>query len=1010
MYISELCTKRPVFASVVNLIIILLGLLSYSRLEIRESPNIDNPVIMVTSLFVGADASYMEKNVTNVLEQRLRSIKNLDHFSSTSSDGKSAISMIFNIDADMNEAMTDITSQISQAKPYLPSDMDPPQASQVNADNFPVMWLAVSSIQHTSLQLTNIISNQLLPALQRIPSVGSATIYGGSDYSIQIEPIPLKLYALKLAPLDLVRAVQSQNQDFPAGVLETESKNFVLKLKGSLSSAEDFQNIIISYNNGQLVRLKDVANVSLKAQEATTIFRYNDKNSIAIGIVKQSSASSLDLVKEVYALLEKTDNTLPKGIKVDVALNGSESLQQSVDAVFRSIFEALVLVGVVVYLFLGSWRLALVPFVAIPVSLIGSLILIKACGFSINIFSLLAMVLAIGLVVDDAIVMLENIYRHYEEGMTANDATLKAIKEITSAIIAMTITLAAVFLPIGFIQGFLGKLFIEFAWTLAFCVLVSGFVALTFTPMLCSRLIGANHNISFVSAQFNKFVYYVEEIYIKYIHIMLHNKMRFAFIIIGSITLLVLCYSYIDKSFSPIEDVGYFQIKMTGPDGATLQQTDVALKKVEAALKEVNDIAGYLSIGGWGGSANAGFVFVKLKDFAVRENKQQQTVSDLNKILKSIPEMNITAINPTSIFANATYDIEFDLKSTDFTLLNQSAVMFVQNLTQSPVFQGPDKQISATIPFLSFIIDREKAYNYQVDFQNIGDTIKYALAGYNIGTFNLLGEIYNCYIQYGLSDRNQLEDISKVYLKSSSGKMFAVTNFAKLSQGVGPQSYTHYNGDNSIRIFSGLSNGATLTDAIKNITKIAQDNLTQSVTLEFRGQIERLQQNNSQIITTFLLALLFIYLVLCAQFESFKDPLIILCSVPFSITGALVALYLAGNNLNIYSNIGVVTLIGLITKNALMIIEFANQILDEHKMSFEEAIIASCRLRFRPILMTTMATIFGAIPFVTATGAGSEARNSIGLTIVGGMSVGTLFTFFVIPLLYYMFSSRKKMQ
>ena len=1003
MLISELCTRRPVFASVLNLIIILLGVLCYSKLEIRESPNIENPIVVVQSTFAGADASYMEKNVTNIIEQQIPTVKNIDHFTSTSANQTSQIVIFFKLDADLNKAVNDVNSAVAKVSNLLPENMQAPQVSQVNGDNFPVIWLSGASDKYNNMQLTNIMKKQIVPVLQRIASVGSVMIYGGNDYAILVEPIPEKLYQFKLLAVDLHRAIQVQSQDYPSGILETNSKNFVIKLSGALDNVEGFENIVVLNSPSGLVKLKDVANVSLKPLDAQSFTRYNGNNSIAIGIVKKAGASAINLIDDVEKSLASLSKLIPEGIKLQIAHNTVESLQGSVNAVYRSIFEALVLVALVVYLFLGSFRMSLIPFVAIPISLIGSLIFIKICGFSINIFSLLAMVLAIGLVVDDAIVMLENIYRHYEGGQTPFDASISAIKEITFAIVVMTITLAAVFLPIGFIDGYLGKLFIEFAWTLAFCVLVSGFVALTLTPMLARYLITDNLKPSGISQKFNSYIHYIENKYLVSLEYLLVHKKQFILICIATVSLLIWSFMTIHKAFSPVEDNGFFFVKLNGPDGSTLDSTRGAVEKVESIIKSTPEINGYFSIGGFGNLPNNGFIFVRLQDWALRSKSQAVIIEEINSKLKLIPDMNISALNPTNAFSNGMYDVEFDLVGDNFDSIDKASVAVIKKLKgETNVFQGPDKTVSNSIPSISVVIDRDKAYSYNVPLDSIGTNLQYLISDQIVATFRMAGETYNCYIIYGRENRDKISDLDKIFIKSSdNSNIFSLANFADIKETITAQSYNHYNARSVVSIYSGLKNKVPLSNAINIVNNIAKDDLPDDVSLEFRGQIERLENNNSQVLLTFLLALLFIYLVLSAQFESFTDPLIILFSVPFSIVGALLLLIITGNNLNIYSNIGLITLIGLVTKNAIMIVEFANQ-LREKALSVHDALIESCRLRFRPIIMTSMATIFGAIPFILATGAGAEARNAIGITVFGGMLIGTIFTLFIIPNIYFL--------
>ena len=1009
MLFSEVCIRRPVFASVLNILVILFGILAYLRMEVRESPNIEIPLINITSTYPGSDASYMEQNVTNVLETVVRSLAGLDYFTSSSSAGRSTISLYFKFGTDIHNALNDTRAIVANVGSKLPLDLISPSVAQLQTDAFPVLWIAASSDRYDGMALTNIISKEIVPEFEKISTVASVKLYGSRDYTLYIEPYPEKLYSYNLTPIELEKAIKTQTIDYPAGLLRTEDKNFVLSINSALNKVEEFENIIVKRTkNKNLVLLKDVAKVSLKPLNESTIVRYNGSNAIAIGIIRKPGSNLLDLSNDVKMTLDRLKNSIESGIKLVISVNTADSLQESISSVYQTLFEAVFLVAFIVYLFMGSVRLSIIPLITIPVSLIGAFSLMKLFGFSINLFSLFALVLAIGLVVDDAIVVLENIYRRREDGVAAFESSILALREITFAVLVMTITLVAVFLPVGFIQGIIGELFIEFAWTLAFAVLVSGFVALTLTPMLSSKLLKDDVKINnILTTNFNKLLHRVEDVYLRYLEYFFNNKMKFFAIAAGSIIIMVWGFIRVEKTFDPTVDTGFFQVKIAGTEGSTLNNTEAAMTKTTKLLRATPEVSGVFTINGFGGSDNQGFSFTKLKNVKERKRRQPEILDELNKQFRNITEAKVGAFNPISSFSQGNYDIEFNIVGDDFESIDKYSEIFIEAMLKDKAFLNPERVINTSVPSLNIVVDRNKAYLSGVSMDNIGSSLQYLIASKQVGTFMLKGESYGSYLRYDPDKINKVNDLVKIYLKNSEGLMMSLANFVKIKEEPSVAAYTHKDGRSIINIFSSFGNIQDLTLIANHIKDIAKDILPPELKIEFTGQIKEMANNNIQMLATFLLALAFIYLLLAAQFESFKDPLLILCSVPFSITGALLALIMGGSSLNLYSNIGIITLIGLVTKNAIMIVEFANQQITLNGVEFKAAIVNSCKLRFRPILMTSFATILGSVPLILASGSGSEARNSIGLTIIGGMIVSTVFTIFVIPILYYLFSSKK---
>ncbi|WPY00822.1 Efflux RND transporter permease subunit [Candidatus Trichorickettsia mobilis] len=1005
MSLSEICIKRPVFATVLSLVIITLGIIFFTKLQIRGMPDIDPPIITVIANYEGANALYMEQQVTTRIEKALKTVKDIDFISSQSSVGESIITLSFNLSADIEVALNDVRSKVSDISNLLPEDMKAPAVAKMDSDNFPSLWLSVNSDQYDQLELTKITEDRIRSVLERLPSVGRIVMHGAKYYTMRIEPDFVQMYQHQIAPSDIVDAVTKQNKDYPAGVIKTEVRDFIVKLNGRLSLAQEFENIILKSDNNNLLKLNNVAKVHLAPDENDTILRYNGSRSMAIGIVKQSKANEIELSNDVRTALQKISKNLPPSIKIEVAHDRAIPINASIKAVFITIFEALILVIIVVYLFLSSIRITLIPFVTIPVSLIGTFTVMHFFGFSINSFTLLAMVLAIGLVVDDAIVMLENIFRHYELGKSKIEAALSAAAEIRFAIIAMTITLAAVFLPVGFIDGFMGKLFIEFAWTLAFCVLFSGFVALTLTPMMASKMISDSHKSDSLPIWLTKFNYYLkysQTKYSYYLNFALDHQKQLLMIIALSIATLTISLILVNKTFSPEEDNGFLQVMFTGSEGSNKKQAEQVVIQAEQIFKSYKDILGFFAVIWEGSSA---FAFVPLKDWSIRSKSANELRQDLNKKLDRIPGMSIFAMNPNPMGRGGSgKQIEFNLQTlSEYDTIDQLSKKFIEKMKQNPLFENIERDFKSSTPTLDVMIDRDKAYFYGVSLDNIGSTIQYLIAGKPIGDFMIGNDVYDVILQYKLNDRNNVNHLEEILVKAKNNQMIPLAVVTQITEKITVKSYWHYNNAKSITISTDLTNKSNVKGAIKAINAIAEELLDNSDnTLEYLGEVKQMQESESNSIFTFLLALVFIYLVLAAQFESFFDPLLILVAVPFSITGGVLALLIAGDSINMYSNIGLITLIGLVTKNSIMIVEFTNQ-LRERGVQIRAAVLQAAELRLRPILMTSCATICGSIPLIFADGAGAAARNSIGLVIAGGMIIGTLFTIFVIPMLYYKF-------
>lgn len=1007
MNIIDTCIKRPVFATVISLMLIIIGLISFKKIDIRGIPDIDFPIVSISANYLGADAKYMEKNITEIIEKSINNIKDIDFVTSSSSTGNSNITVTMKMNSDIDQAVNDIRSRIADISDKFPNDMAIPTVSKQDMDAWPTLWLAVSSDYYSQQELTEIVNVKLKTEFEKLATIGNVMVVGDRKYTILIKPDPLKLLKYKINASDIEQLVKVQNQDYPIGKLDGKNKSYLLSMNSSLNKLEEFRNIIIKSNNNSLLRLKDIASIELTSPDLSSIIRFNSNNALGIGLIRQASTNILELSAEVQQELPNILKNLPDNIQVITAYDAAIPINATIKSVYLTFFEAIFLVTLVVYLFLKNFRTALIILTTIPISLIATFSVMYLFGFSINKFTLLAMILAIGLVVDDAIVMIENIIRYIEKGMSKLEASFKAANEIGFAIIAMTLTLAAVYLPIGFIEGFIGKLFVEFAWTLAFCVIFSGIVALTLTPMLCSKFLNDTKkikNFKFLE-NFQNLLNRIEKLYVTSLKIILNNKIKFAVLNLCFIILTFVLLNSTAKEFSPKEDDAFMQIVFSGPEFSSVEYNNYYIREAEKYLSNNPYLRGYFTISGFRGGENNGFAFVPLKFWQDRDKSQFDIINDLNQDLVKLTGVSAFAIPPRSLESGgAQKDIEFNIQTTkDFKNLKNFTDQFITAMQQSNLFYNIETDLKANIPTYYLDIDRNKLAFYNLDLKIVGANLNYAINGKTISDFRLNNQIYDVFLRFSQSERNNIKDLNKVFLRNNIGDMVAIRNLVKTNLDASYKNYNHYNNNNSSTITAMLNKNSSIEQAIAKIEQFKDEILDKSTSkIEFLGEIKRMNESNANMLLTFFFAIIFIYLVLAAQFESFKDPLLILFAVPFSITGGVAALWLFNNSINLYSNIGLVTLIGLVTKNSIMIIEFANQ-LKEQGEKYKKAILEASKLRLRPILMTSIATSLGALPLTLATGAGAGARNSIGLVIVGGVFIGTLFSLYVTPVLFHSF-------
>lgn len=1000
MSLPELCIRRPVFATVLSLILVLIGLMAYSRLTIREYPNIDEPQVSVTTNYSGASAEIVESQVTQVLEGSLAGIEGIDTIESSSRSESSRITIRFRAGVAIDSATSDVRDRVSRVRRSLPDDITEPVIAKVEADAQPIIFLIVRSSRMDALELTDYVDRFIADRFKNLDGVADVSINGDRPYAMRIWIDHQKLAGLGLTVQDVENAIRAQNAEIPAGRIEGAEREFTVLSRTSLGTPEEFSQIKLKNAGGLQVMLGDVARVELSTADVRRESRFEGSAAISLGIVKQAVANPLDVANAVNAVLPRVNASLPDGTTVEVGFDSTVFIDRSIHNVFQTIIEAVILVTLIILVFLHSFRAALIPVVTIPVSLVAAFALMYLAGLSVNTLTLLAFVLAIGLVVDDAIVMLENIFRHIEEGMKPFDAALRGAREIAFAILAMTLTLAAVYAPIAFTPGRTGRLFLEFAVTLAGAVVVSGFVALTLTPMMCSKLLKHNDKPNVLMRAVERVLEFLERGYRAGLSAAIAGRwlvLALAVCVAGSGYWL---FSQVKSELSPTEDRGTVQVSGSAPEGASFAYTQRYARDVETILDGVPELRSALVIVG-AGDVTRILSFGRLQDWSERDRSQQQIVQSILPKLRAIPGIQASASNPPSLGARGFgKPFQFVLQSSSsYEDLNAIANRLAERLKDNPGFADLDTDLRLNKPQVEVDIDRARVADAGLDVSVIGRTLETLMSGRNVTRFEIDGEQYDVTVALPPEQRASPDILSQIYVRGAGGTMVQLSSVVSYKENVAPRELKRFNQLRAVTIEANLAPGFTLGEAIAAVEQAAQDTLPDNVVSDLTGQSREFRDSSSNIAFIFLLALAFIYLVLSAQFESFRDPVMIMLSVPLSLTGALAALYLSGGTLNVYSQIGLVTLIGLITKHGILIVEFGNRLQDEG-MDRRKAVIEAAVLRLRPILMTTAAMVLGAVPLVLATGAGAESRMQIGWVIVGGMTFGTLLTLFVVPCVY----------
>ncbi len=1005
MRLSTTSIKRPVFATVMSFVILLFGIISFSRLPVREYPDIDPPIISVVSLYRGASPSVVETEITNVLEEQFATLEGVKTMTSSSREQGSVITIEFELDRDVDEAANDVRDRVSRVRGSLPREIEDPVISKVDANAQPIVWLALSSEVHGGLELTDLADRVLKERIQRLPGVGSVIIGGERRYAMRVWLDPLRMAAHGLTAQDIESALRRENAEIPAGRVEGREREFAVRTRGELTTPEEFGAIIVSRTQNDIVRLRDIAEVNVGAEDERTVARYNGSAAVGLGIVKQSKASTVDVAAEVRKALEDLAALLPAGMKLDVAYDSSTFINESITEVKESLIIALCLVVLVVLAFLKSLRATTIPTLAIPISIIGAFTVVYAAGFTINILTLLALVLAIGLVVDDAIVVLENVYRHMEMGKDRKRAALDGSSEIGFAVIATTITLVAVFVPLAFLTGSVGRLFNEFGITLAVAVLISGFVALTLTPMMSSKILRPLHgtNARWPSRSFDEFFDWLNDIYARTLSFALRHKVVMVAAALLTVAASVVLVRFIPSELVPVEDRGIGFGIVLAPEGATLDYTDAYMRQVEERIMALPERRGLFTAIGLGfggpGSVTNGFMFLALKPQGERDRTQQEIVQELFPQLLAIPGVLAFVINPPSLGgAFNSSPVEYVLQADNYEELSQAVGTMMGEASGLGYMLNLDTDLRLNKPQLDLTIDRERAAGLGVSVMDIGTALETFLGGRTVTNFKRGTKQYDVILQMRPSARATPDAIREIYIRGSSG-LIQLANVVRVDETLAPKELNHYNRVRAARITAQLAPGMSVGNALDDLDRIALQKLPAGVKREYAGQSLEYKTSSSSLYFMFVLAVLFIYLVLAAQFESFVHPFTILLAVPLAVFGALLTLFLFRESLNIYSQIGLIMLVGLVTKNSILIVEFSNQLRAQGKTVYD-AVIEAATTRLRPILMTSFSTVFGVLPIALGLGAGGESRRPLGLAVVGGMLFSTFLTLVLVPVLY----------
>jgi multidrug efflux pump len=998
MKISDIAIQRPVFASMISAALVLFGVLGYRQLSVREFPDVDPPIISVNTILPGANPQVVESAVTDILEEELSTVEGLRTLTSASAEQSSSITLEFNLSRDVEEAAQDVRDKVARVRGRLPEEILEPVVAKQDADAEPFFWIALSGANYDLLQLSDIGDRLVKSRLQTLPGVGQAQIFGERRFSMRVWLSAAEMAARGLTVQDVESAIRTRSVEIPSGRIESERREFSVRSLGELKTPGEFSDLVVDNSSGQLVRLRDLGQVELGPEDDRSVLRYNSVPAVAIGVVRQSKSNLVEVADAIHAELPVIQQSLPPGVKLDVAFDQSVFVRRSIEEAQETLLLAGVLVVIIIFLFLRNFRATIIPGLAIPASIIATFAVMNLLGFSINNLTLLALTLAIGIVVDDAIIVLENAYRHQEElGEDPKTAAINGTREIAFAVIATTISLVAVFTPLAFLKGATGRLFNEFGIAVAGSVVISGFVALTLTPMLCAQILRVPKQHGRVFKVLERGFERMSSGYARTLRWSLGHK---ALILTGAaatILLAVFTFKSLKREFVPEEDKGWFFMFVLGPQGSTVEFTDSYMKRIEEILGRTEDIEGYFTLSGGFVPVNQGIAFVRLKDWSERDRKVKDIIGELQPQFFGVQGVFAFAQNPPAFGFGA--PVQFVVQNPDFEKLVAGMGAMMARSQSITGLQNLQTDLYVNKPELTVTFDRDRAEDLGIPIRDIATTLQTMLGGREVSTFTRANKLYDVIVQLKPEERATPADMSGLYLRGHQGDLIQLDAVAHVNEAVGPQSLQHFNRVRSFTLSASLAPGFTLGEAIDSLRAAAAEVLPPGSTTALAGESRELEESGNALYFAFVLALVVVFMVLASQFESLIHPFTVLLAVPLAVTGALVTLKLAGSTMNLYSQIGMILLIGIVTKNSILLVEYANQ-LREKGMDIVSAILESGRIRLRPILMTSFSTIMGAVPIAFGLGAGSISRKPLGYGIVGGVLFSTLLTLYLIPVGY----------
>ena len=1006
--ISEISINRPVLATVMMLVILLFGYIGYTSLGVREYPSVDQPIISVSATYPGANAEVIMNQITEPLEQNINGIPGIRSLSSTSSQGMSRITVEFELSVDLETAANDVRNKVSIAQRYLPRDCDPPIIAKADADATPIIQIGIRSRERNLMELTEIAELTVKERLQTIQNVSAVELWGQKRYSMRLWLDPMKMAGYGITPLDIKNAVDRENIELPSGSIEGDKVELSIRTLGLMTTANEFNDLIIKESNNNIVRFKDVGRAELSPEDIKSIMKRNGEPLVINTIIPQPGANHIDIANEAYKRIEQLKKDLPDDVIVEIIYDNTKFIRASINEVQETLYIAFLLVVIIIFLFLRDWRVTLLPVLAIPISLIGAFFIMYLAGFSINVLTMLAIVLCVGLVCDDAIVVAENIFVRIERGATPKEAGIEGSKEIFFAIISTTVALVAVFVPIVFMQGMTGRLFTEFSIVIAGAVVISAFVALTLTPMLGAKLLKRQEKKNWLYRITEPFFLGLNNLYAKSLEAFLNRKWIALPIVLVLFGAIVYYWNKIPSELAPIEDRSQVSIRVQGPEGSTFEFIRDFSEKLEAISDSVAYESKFITTRAFGSS---GFLTVILPDIRDRERSQMNISEALSaEVRKETTARGFVQQQSTFGGQRGGMPVQYVLQTTGIDKLREFLPPFMQKVNESPVFQMANENLKFTKPEVRILINRDKASLLGVSTQSIAQTLQYALSGQRMGYFYMKGKQYQILGEINRQQRNTPLDLKSIYVKSNVGVMNQLDNLVSLVEDVAPPQLYRYNRFVSSTISSGLAKGYTLGQGLDEMDRIAKEVLDESFRTALSGESKEFRDSSNSLMFALILALIMIYLVLAAQFESFKDPFTVMFTVPLAVAGALWFMSMGNITMNIFSQIGIIMLIGLVAKNGILIVEFANQ-RQESGLKKADAILSASVQRLRPILMTAASTILGLLPLMFASAEGANSRIAMGTAVVGGMGVSTFLSLYIVPAIYSFIStdlSKKK--